>query len=78
MSVASAPEDLTLFLNEETVSNFENTVPVVAQSEINVKQRQTSQSKAKALGERKNIFQGIESEKSGYSLPKSKKKIGPR
>ena len=37
MSVASAPEDLTLFLNEETVSNFENTVPVVAQSEINVK-----------------------------------------
>ena len=37
MSVASAPEDLTLFLNEETVSNFENTVPVYAQSEINVK-----------------------------------------
>ena len=37
MSVASAPEDLTLFLNEESVKNFENTVTVVAQSEINAK-----------------------------------------
>ena len=37
MSVASAPEDLALFLNEETVNNVENTLPVVAQSEINVK-----------------------------------------
>ena len=37
MSVASATEDLALFPDEETVNNFEKPVPVVAQSEINVK-----------------------------------------
>ena len=32
MSVVYASEDLTLFFYEETADNFENIVPVVAQS----------------------------------------------
>ena len=72
MSVASAPEDLTLFLNEETVSNFENIVPVVAQSEIDVKHP----SRKRKLSEKgKTFFKELKAKNRDTAFRNLKRKL---